>query len=99
MRDRVGEIAREVWRNLGKRKSLTFDKLTRSIKERPEVVSMAVGWLLREDQKLELSETHLNGKSVVKISLTPQEQAIYESSCGSKTNGEKQAKLQSVSHT
>ncbi len=49
-KQKIGELAGEVWRILDKRTDLSIQELARMLSENVIDVAMAVGWLAREDK-------------------------------------------------
>jgi hypothetical protein len=47
---KVGETAGKIWRHLHAGGGRTLAQLAKQLDERPERVTMAVGWLAREDK-------------------------------------------------
>ena len=47
---RIGETAGKIWRHLHAEGGRTLAQLAKQLEERPERITMAVGWLAREDK-------------------------------------------------
>lgn len=50
MKDQIIDTAGKTWRYLGQHGETNVTQLSKSLKEKPEVVMQAVGWLAREDK-------------------------------------------------
>ncbi len=50
MKDKVIETAGKTWRFLGQNGQTNISQLSKSLKEKDEVVLQALGWLAREDK-------------------------------------------------
>lgn len=46
----VGEVAGKVWRHLNAEGPLALSKLAKELREKPDRIAMAIGWLAREDK-------------------------------------------------
>jgi len=55
MEDKIGELAGHVWKFLDEEGSCSFSAITKAVDGPRSKVSMAVGWLARED-KLEFTQ-------------------------------------------
>jgi len=47
---KIGETAGKIWRHLHAEGGRTLAQLAKQLDERPERITMAVGWLAREDK-------------------------------------------------
>lgn len=47
---KIGETAGKIWRHLHAEGGCTLVQLARQLDERPERITMAIGWLAREDK-------------------------------------------------
>jgi len=56
MQDKIGLVAGNIWGRLQKDGEMTPKKLQTAMKEKSDVVYMALGWLARED-KVEFNPT------------------------------------------
>ena len=50
MQNRIGSVAGSIWNELEQNGEMTPRKLSSSIKEKTEVVHLALGWLARENK-------------------------------------------------
>lgn len=50
MQDRIGSVAGNIWMQLEQNGEMTPRKLSSSIKEKTDVVHLALGWLARENK-------------------------------------------------
>lgn len=73
MQNRIGQVAGKVWRALGEKGGATIAQIAKAVDESPEVVSLAVGWLAREN-KVVFNE---KGRSTT-VSLTADERRAFE---------------------
>jgi hypothetical protein len=78
MNHRIGHIAGKVWRLLGEKGSASLSQVETAVDENPELTSMALGWLAREN-KVTFHETGNARHTTVTVSLTPEERRIFES--------------------
>jgi hypothetical protein len=74
MNNRIGQIAGRVWRALGEKGAATVAQIAKSINEPAEVVTLAVGWLAREN-KVVFNESK---SKAVTVSLTADERKVFE---------------------
>jgi len=64
MQNKIGDVAGNIWQQLEKNGEMTPRKLTTRIKEKSDVVYLALGWLAREN-KVEFNQA----KSTFKVKL------------------------------
>jgi len=64
MQNRIGSVAGNIWNQLEKNGEMTPRKISTSIKEKAEVVHLALGWLAREN-KVQFNPT----KTTFKVKL------------------------------
>lgn len=50
MQDKIGYVAGNIWKQLEAKGEMTPKKISTSIKERSDVVYLALGWLARENK-------------------------------------------------
>ena len=50
MKQRIGEIAGDIWRTLSEKDEVNITQLPRILKEKNTAVYQALGWLAREDK-------------------------------------------------
>ena len=74
MKQKIIKCAGMIWVFLGKREEVTLAQLSKSIKEKSEVIFQALGWLARED-KIRYRET----KRSIYVSLVDAEKEIFKS--------------------
>jgi hypothetical protein len=65
MNHRIGTVAGNIWQQLEKGDEITPKQLSTAIKEKSDVVYLALGWLARED-KIEINPT----KSTFKVKIS-----------------------------
>jgi len=85
MKDKVIETSGELWHELGARGEASVYDLSRSLGEDEEIVSLALGWLARED-KVTFSER----RNEVMFSLVDSEKAIFKGFYGDNVPQRKQ---------
>ena len=64
MQDKIGYVAGNIWQHLERKGEMTPKKLSTVMKESPNVVYLALGWLAREN-KIEFQPT----KSTFRVKL------------------------------
>jgi len=64
MQDKIGIVAGNIWQQLGQKGEMTPKRLCATMKEKSDVVYLALGWLAREN-KVEIQPT----KSTFKVKL------------------------------
>ena len=77
MNHRIGQIAGRVWRFLGEKGNVSISQVESAIDENPELTSMALGWLAREN-KVTFQETGSARHATVTVALTLEERRIFE---------------------
>lgn len=50
MKEKIGEIAGEIWNTLREKEEVNITQLPKVLKEKNTAVYMALGWLAREDK-------------------------------------------------
>jgi hypothetical protein len=78
MNHRIGHVAGKVWRTLGEKGQVPVNQLIDAIDDDQDLVTMALGWLAREN-KVVFHETNTNRHATVMVALTPEERRIFES--------------------
>jgi hypothetical protein len=78
MHNRIGSVAGKVWRHLGEKGSSTIAQLTKAVGEPTDLVTMALGWLSREN-KVTFSESTKGKSTTMSVSLTADERRVFES--------------------
>jgi Winged helix-turn-helix domain (DUF2582) len=73
MRKLIGEMAGKIWKTLGKKGRTEISKVPQIMKEKEEIVYLALGWLARED-KIDFHKKE--GKTF--LLLTNEEQEIFK---------------------
>jgi len=78
MNQRIGQIAGKVWRLLGEKGAVSISQVETAVDENPEVTSMALGWLAREN-KVTFHETGSPRHATLTVTLTAEERRVFES--------------------
>jgi len=75
MKEIIGEMARRVWKTLGKKGWVEISKLPQILKDKGDIVYQALGWLTREEKIIFHKK---EGRTYT--SLNPQEREIFKRS-------------------
>jgi Mn-dependent DtxR family transcriptional regulator len=75
MKDKIGEIAGNIWQTLGKNGEINVSDLPRMLNQKSDVVYQGLGWLAREDKI-----SYLTKGAKTYVGLTAQEKEIFKNS-------------------
>jgi hypothetical protein len=75
MKEKIGEIAGNIWQTLGKNGEINVVDLPRMLNQKSDVVYQGLGWLAREDKI-----SYLTKGAKTYVGLTDQENEIFKNS-------------------